>query len=178
LTNINTMLGWLTVLYFNETTNSVTNAIYTVPVAASSIPYHFKASSSQKVNLSANPATIPFAYFASGNEVRLVTPSSSDNSLSISNISAKCYLYLNYDKPDTNCTEIKIKVSNDFSSADHTVPVKFASSDDDNPLGISWYIWLIVGVGGLFVLGLIYGISRFARRRIQERKKISLLTEA
>lgn len=167
------ILGWLSIGYYNESTSTLTNALYEVPVQLSTSPTNFKTS---QLRSSPVPPSIPLAFYTNGAETRLVSPTINQTSLEIFNVSSKTYLLLNYDSPDNNCESIKVIAKNDYSTAQHNVAVKFVQPDDGGS-GLGWYIWLLAGLGGIFVIGMIYGVIRFTRRKIRERKKISLLTE-
>lgn len=38
-------------------------------------------------------------------------------------------------------------------------------------------LYLIIGLGALFLLGLFYGLYKFVKRKRMEKKKVSLLNE-
>lgn len=80
---------------------------------------------------------------------------------------------LNYNKA-ADFSDVTLSAFNDFSIASHKVDIEFEGADSG---GLGWLLYLIIGLSGLFLLGLAYGLFKFIKRKRMEKKKLSLLNE-
>lgn len=167
-----TIIGWLAVPYLNEDTNLVTVALYQLPSGLSNT-ITFKASVNRTVT---NLKKFDCLLFRSGSgqDSRLISIATDQNSSILSYVlSSRTYLQLDYD-PHPDIQNISIMAANDYKLATHKIDVDFGGSTDGS---LGWYIYALIALGGLFVIGLIYGLFKFIKRKNKESKKLSLLNE-
>lgn len=76
------------------------------------------------------------------------------------------YLLLNYNNISDNMSSIKIVASNDYSRASVVLPVV---PEDTIPYQSKWHIYVFIGLGGLILVGVVYGVVRYVLNK--RRKK-------
>lgn len=68
-------------------------------------------------------------------------------------------LKLNYRSPG-DFDELTVKASNDYSSAVHQVTVDFRTNE-----GIRWYTVMLMVLGGLTLIGTVFGVWVYSKKR-------------
>ena len=96
-----------------------------------------------------------------------------DINTTLYNLSSRVYLQLNYNKIG-DFSNITAVAFNDYSIATHNVTVEFEGAGGG---GLGWVLYLIIGLSALFLVGLIYGLYKFIKRKRMEQKKVSLMDE-
>lgn len=167
-----TIIGWLAIPYLDEDRKLVTVALYQLPSGLSNT-ITFKASISRTVSGLYNFDCVLFRS-GSAQDSRLISFGADQNKSVLSYVlSSRTYLQLDYD-PHPDIQNITIMAGNDYKLATHKIDVDFGGSTDGS---LGWYLYALIALGGIFVLGLIYGLFKFIKRKNKESKKLSLLNE-
>jgi hypothetical protein len=88
-------------------------------------------------------------------------------------LSSETYLNLTY-KTAGDFKTITLTASNDFSSANHIINIEF---DGNGTKKFPWYFIVIIVLSGILIFGLVILGYKSYRKRIEDKKKISLISE-
>lgn len=169
-------IGCFGVMYFNSDRQLITLAIYELPNNLSShTTLNFKTSVNQSVNDFDEFQALMFRPPSSQEGRMLASGFGKDGNTNTTlyNLSSRVYLQLNYNKIG-DFPNITVTAFNDYCIAAHNVTINFDGADGG---GLGWVLYLIIGLSALFLLGVVYGLYKFIKRKRMEKKKVSLLDE-
>lgn len=159
--------------YINSSSSKVTLGLYRVPEVSTTTTISIKGA----VILNGTTTFTGYLYRNASSTARFLVSSLNKDSFadpafySAYDVSQTLKLALNYNTPG-DFDKMSVIASNDFSSATRSVDVDFNSKE-----GLKWYTVVLLVLAGLTLIGLSFGIFVYRKRRINEEKKISLVTE-